>query len=54
MSQIADLANVSTMTVSRVLNNSAAVSPETREKVLKIARQVGYEHYPNALSRMLR
>ena len=54
MSQIAELANVSAMTVSRVLNNSASVSPETREKVLQIARKVGYEHYPNALSRMLR
>lgn len=54
MSQIAELANVSAMTVSRVLNNSPSVLPETREKVLKIARQLGYEHYPNALSRMLR
>lgn len=54
MSQIAELANVSTMTVSRVLNNSPSVAPETREKVLQIARQLGYEHYPNALSRMLR
>lgn len=54
MSKIADLANVSTMTVSRVMNNSASVSPETREKVLQIARKIGYEHYPNALSRMLR
>ena len=54
MSKIAELANVSAMTVSRVLNNSPAVLPETREKVLQIARQLGYEHYPNALSRMLR
>ena len=54
MSQIAELANVSAMTVSRVLNNSPAVTPETREKVLLVARQLGYEHYPNALSRMLR
>ena len=54
MSQIAELANVSAMTVSRVLNNSPSVLPETREKVLQIARQLGYEHYPNALSRMLR
>ena len=54
MSQIAELANVSAMTVSRVLNNSPAVTPDTREKVLRIARELGYEHYPNALSRMLR
>ena len=31
MSQIAELANVSAMTVSRVLNNSPSVLPETRE-----------------------
>ena len=54
MLKIAEKANVSTMTVSRVLNNSAAVAPATRELVLKIARELGYDHYPNALSRMLR
>lgn len=54
MLKIAEKANVSTMTVSRVLNNSGAVAPATRELVLKIAREEGYHHYPNALSRMLR
>ena len=54
MLKIAEKAHVSTMTVSRVLNNSASVAPATRELVLKIARELGYNHYPNALSRMLR
>lgn len=54
MSQIAEMANVSAMTVSRALNNPSSVAPQTRAKVLDIARRVGYDHFPNALSRMLR
>lgn len=54
MTKIARLAGVSAMTVSRVLNNSPSVSPATREKVLRISQALGYSHYPNALSRILR
>lgn len=54
MLKIAQRAGVSAMTVSRVLNHSSAVLPATREKVLRIAQEMGYSHYPNAISRMLR
>ncbi len=39
---IADLAGVSRGTVDRVLNSRGAVSPQTAEKVLEIARALGY------------
>ena len=46
--QIAELANVSRGTVDRVLNNRSGVSEATRQKVLKIAKELHYE--PNFLS----
>lgn len=49
---VARHANVSISTVSRVLNNSKhAVSPETRERVLKAIEELGF--YPNAMARGL-
>lgn len=39
---IAKSAGVSIATVSRVFNNSERVRPETRQKVLKVADQMGY------------
>jgi len=42
MDDIAREANVSKPTVSRVLNNSPLVSPETRERVLQAAQAQGY------------
>ena len=39
---IAELAGVSRGTVDRVLNSRGAVSPQTAEKVLEIARALGY------------
>lgn len=39
---IAEAAGVSVNTVSRALNNKPDVSPETRKKVLEIARKLGY------------
>ncbi|GCE08935.1 LacI family DNA-binding transcriptional regulator [Dictyobacter aurantiacus] len=39
---IARLANVSTGTVSRVLNNKPDVSPATRERILRIVEEQGY------------
>src|SRR3954468_17696696 len=39
---VADQAGVSIATVSRVLNDRADVSVETRERVREVARSVGY------------
>ena len=54
MLKIARLANVSAMTVSRVLNNSGPVAEETRKRILAAAEKMGYEHVPNLMSRILR
>lgn len=43
---IAEKANVSIATVSRVMNESPEISDKTRDKVLKIADEMGY--YPQA------
>lgn len=43
--EIAKMANVSTATVSRVLNNPELVKEKTKEKVLKIAQEMGYKKY---------
>ena len=40
---IADLANMSVGTVDRVLHERGRVSIETREKILRIAKEIGYE-----------
>lgn len=51
MTEIARLAHVSQPTVSRVLNGSARVSPEIRDRVLSCAREHNYQF--NALARGL-
>jgi DNA-binding LacI/PurR family transcriptional regulator len=48
---ISKLAGVSTATVSRVLADSEKVKPDTRNKVLKIIKEYGYE--PNQIARNL-
>ncbi|NLB90546.1 MAG: LacI family transcriptional regulator [Clostridiales bacterium] len=48
---ISKKAGVSTATVSRVINGSSAVSPKTREKVLKVIEESGYS--PNIFARGL-
>ena len=48
MQDIARLAEVSTPTVSRVLNGSPLVTEETRERVLEVARAHGYAVNRNA------
>jgi LacI family transcriptional regulator len=52
ISDVARQAGVSAMTVSRVVNNSGYISPETRERVEKAIADLGY--VPNALARSLR
>ncbi|MEZ5649427.1 MAG: LacI family DNA-binding transcriptional regulator [Burkholderiaceae bacterium] len=46
---VANLAQVSQSAVSRTFTPGASVSPKTRDKVLKAARELGYR--PNALAR---
>ncbi|MBS6645224.1 MAG: LacI family DNA-binding transcriptional regulator [Clostridiaceae bacterium] len=49
--EIAKLANVSRSTVSRVINNYSNVPDETREKVMAVIEEYGYE--PNSFARVL-
>lgn len=49
--QVARDAQVSSQTVSRVINNRPDVSPETRQKILQVIDQLGYK--PNAIARSL-
>lgn len=49
---VAQMAGVSPRTVSRVINNDANVSEKTRQKVLKIVKEVGFE--ANLLARGLK
>jgi len=48
---VAARAGVSPATVSRVLNDSAAVNPDTRERVLRAARELDFT--PNPIARAL-
>jgi len=50
-SDVARLAKVSFMTVSRVVNNQGNVREETRQRVLQAIRELNY--YPNAAARAL-
>jgi len=51
MSDVARLARVSTMTVSRVINDKDSVIPATRERVREAMRQLNYQ--PNIFARGL-
>jgi DNA-binding LacI/PurR family transcriptional regulator len=51
MSDVGRLAGVSHQTVSRVINGSASVRPETRDRVLEAMRELGYR--PNPVARAL-
>ena len=50
---IARLAGVSHITVSRAINNSSNVKKETKEKILKIASDLNYSPNMNAKSLVL-
>ena len=52
MSDIASVAGVTSMTVSRVVNQNGYVSAETRQKVLEVVREMKYR--PNGLARSLK
>jgi DNA-binding LacI/PurR family transcriptional regulator len=49
--EIAKLANVTTTTVSRVINNKPDVKPETRELIMKIIKKFDYQ--PNAFAKAI-
>src|SRR3954449_2377902 len=51
MADVAKLAGVSHQTVSRVINDSAQVRPETRDRVLSAMRRLDYR--PNPAARAL-
>lgn len=49
--EVAKEANVSLATVSRVINNSGTVRPDTKEKVLRVIKELGYK--PSGLAQAL-
>jgi LacI family transcriptional regulator len=51
LADIAKAANVSMMTVSRVINNKPGVTNETREHILDLIKEMEYQ--PNAIARSL-
>ncbi|WP_413305770.1 LacI family DNA-binding transcriptional regulator [Bacillus sp. 1P10SD] len=51
LDEVASLAGVSTMTVSRVVNNSGTVSEKTKQKVLSAIKELNYQ--PNVIARSL-
>ena len=50
--RVAELANVSAMTVARTFNGKGPVAAKTRMRILETAKQIGYR--PNLLARSLR
>jgi len=51
LKDLAELANTSVSTVSRVLSNRPGISEKRRQSILQLARKVGYQ--PNQLARSL-
>lgn len=51
IADVAELAQVSKMSVSRALNGQTGVSEKTRQRILEVADQLGYIPYPNSRNR---
>jgi len=51
LADVADVAGVSIMSVSRVVNNKPGVGDETRKRILSLVKEMGY--VPNSLARGL-
>ncbi len=51
MSDVAQAAGVSLMTVSRVINNKGEISPDTRERIQNVIDELGYR--PSGIARSL-
>src|SRR5512139_4066855 len=51
LADIAIAADVSLMTVSRTINNKPGVSTEVRQRIMSLAREMGY--HPNSIARGL-
>lgn len=49
--EVAKAAGVSTATVSRIINNNPSIAPETREKTLRVMKELNY--VPNSMARGL-
>ena len=52
LKDVAKLANVDVSTVSRALNNTSYVHPETQERIYAAAKELGY--HPNVMAQALR
>ena len=52
LKDVAKLANVDVSTVSRALNNTSYVHPDTRARIIKAVKELSYQ--PNILARGLR
>lgn len=52
IADVARLAGVSTVTVSKTLNNTGRISEETRARVIKAAGDLGYVANPAARRRL--
>jgi LacI family transcriptional regulator len=50
--RIAEMLNISKSTVSRAFRDSYDINPETKEKILKIAKELNFE--PNSIAQSLR
>ncbi len=50
--ELAELAGVSASTVSKIMNNKdSSISPTTRERVLRIAKQYNYQSYSSLIEK---
>ena len=52
LKDVAKLANVDVSTVSRALNNTSYVHPDTKERIYAAAKELGY--HPNVMAQALR